>query len=195
MGLENGVIHSVESTMDYDGTTYPIDTWNKDLGLKDAFQASCIWYFRKVIDQVGQDEVQKEIDELQYGNCDINEWEGSTINPLPDLNGFWLESSLKITPKEQVETLANIFNGETKYSEQNIEILKEIMLVDKIGSVSIYGKTGSGKSNNAWFVGMIEKDTQRYYLAIHLNDENSKEVSGPKAKEIALNIINEYYIN
>ena len=36
---------------------------------------------------------------LNYGNKDISEWDGSDINPLPQLNGFWLESSLKISPK------------------------------------------------------------------------------------------------
>jgi bla regulator protein BlaR1 len=28
------------------------------------------------------------------------EWRGGNINSLPELNGFWLESSLKISPKE-----------------------------------------------------------------------------------------------
>ena len=70
--------------MEYNGTQYPIDEWNSDLRLQEAFQTSCIWYFRKVIDKVGKDEVQKELDTLVYGNCDISEWEGSNCNPLAD---------------------------------------------------------------------------------------------------------------
>jgi beta-lactamase class D len=30
---------------------------------------------------------------------------------------LWLESSLKISPKEQVEVLSNIFNGKTHFSK------------------------------------------------------------------------------
>lgn len=199
MGLESGAIDSADSTMDYDGTVYPNDSWNKNLGLKDAFRESCIWYFRKVIDQVGPEKVQEYLDNLEYGNCDISEWNGSGINPLPDLNGFWLESSLKISPKEQVEVLARIFDGDTEFSEKNITILKELMLVQQDGNVFVYGKTGTGKnaatgnSDNAWFVGMFENHRERNYFAVRLTDENRKDVNGPKAKEIALNIINRYF--
>ncbi len=88
MALENGEVNSVDTKMGYDETVYPIDTWNKDLTLKDAFKESCVWYFRKVIDQLGQNEVQRYLDHLQFGNTDISEWEGSGINPSTELNGF-----------------------------------------------------------------------------------------------------------
>ena len=42
----------------------------------------------------------------QYG---VTEWNGSNANPLAELNGFWLESSLRISPFEQVQILAKIF--------------------------------------------------------------------------------------
>lgn len=199
MGLDKGVIDSAESTMGYDETVYSMDTWNEDLCLKDAFKESCVWYFRKVIDQIGQSEVQKYLDQLGYGNCDISEWDGSGINSSPELNGFWLESSLEISPKEQVNVLADIFNGKTNFSKQNIEILKEVMLIQKNGNVTVYGKTGTGQNantenrDNGWFVGMFENSDERYYFAVHLSDE-SKEVTGQIAKEIALNIINRYYV-
>lgn len=192
IGLENGIIDSVNSKMSYDDSTYPIDTWNKDMGLKEAFQTSCVWYFRKVIDQVGKDDIQETLNQLEYGNCNISEWDGSGINSLPDLNGFWLESSLKISPKEQVEVLAKIFNGKTDFKEQSIEILKEVMLISQNESVSIYGKTGTGYNDNAWFVGMVDNKMDTYYFAIHLNDMNNG-ISGVTAKEIALGIIEQYY--
>ncbi len=198
MGLDNGVIASVDTTMGYNGTIYSMDQWNKDLSLKDAFKESCVWYFRKVIDKVGQSNVQSYLDQLKYGNCDLSEWDGSGINSLPELNGFWLESSLEISPKEQVDILANLFSGKTDFSKQNINILKEVMLTQRIGSVSVYGKTGTGQNDktkhrdNGWFVGMFENSDESYYFAVHLNDDN-KEVSGPMAKEIVLDIINWYY--
>jgi bla regulator protein BlaR1 len=200
IGLENGVIDSVDSTMGYDGTIYSNDKWNKDLSLKEAFQESCVWYFRKVIDRVGQSQVKEWIDKLEYGNCDISEWAGNGINSLPELNGFWLDSSLQISPKEQVDIIAKIFEGKTDFSEKNVHILKEVMLTQKDGDVSVYGKTGTGMNantrnmNNGWFVGLFENHDERYYFAVHLADEKSKDVWGPKAKEIALNIINKYYV-
>jgi len=200
MGLESGVINSIDSKMGYNGTIYPIDTWNNDLSLKDAFKESCVWYFRKVIDQTGQKYVQKWLDQLKYGNCDITDWDGSGMNSLPELSGFWLGSSLEISPIEQVDVLSKIFEGETDFSLKNIGILKEIMQVQKNENVSVYGKTGTGKdkdtghSDNGWFVGMIEKGDNKYYFAVRLTDEKSSNVNGPKAKEIALNIINHAYV-
>jgi bla regulator protein BlaR1 len=198
MALENGVVTSVDSKMGYDETVYLMDTWNKDLCLKEAFKESRVWYFRKVIDQLGQREVQKYLNQLGYGNCDISEWDGSGINSAPELNGFWLESSLEISPKEQVNILANIFNDKSDFSKKNINILKDVMFTQKMGDISVYGKTGTGQifktknRDNGWFVGMFENTKERYYFAVHLNDEN-KEVSGPMAKEITLDIINQYY--
>lgn len=193
MGLETGVLNSINTTMGYDGTKYSNEKWNRDLNLKDAFKESCVWYYRKVIDRVGQSEVQNWLDQLDYGNCDISEWEGSGANSMPALNGFWLESSLKISPKEQVDIMAMIFEGKSNFSERNINILKEVMLIQKDERLSIYGKTGSGKNGKGWFVGMFDENGERYFFAVHLTEENRKDSWGPKAKEIALNIIDKYY--
>lgn len=200
IGLENGVMDSADSTMGYGGTIYSNNKWNKDLSLKDAFKESCVWYYRKVIDQIGQSQVQKWLDKLEYGNCDISEWDGNGMNLLPELNGFWLDSSLEISPKEQVDVIADIYEGKTDFSVKNIKILKDVMLTQKNEMVSVYGKTGTGINSNGnmgngWFVGMFENNDGRYYFAVHLTDEESKEAWGPKAKEIALNIIDKYYVN
>ncbi len=189
LGLQNGVIVDEASTMGYDGTNYGNLDWNGDLTLEEAFQKSCIWYFRKVIDSIGKDKIQEELNGLQYGNCDISEWNGSNINPMEMLNGFWLDSSLKISPLEQVEVLQRIFEGKSDYESDNIEILKRIMLVDQSDTQKIYGKTGSG-NGKAWFVGFSESNEERKYFAIYLNDSEQREqVSGNKAKEIALEIL------
>lgn len=189
LGLENKIINSNESKMGYNGTKYPIEEWNSDLSLKEAFKFSCVWYYKKVIDAVGEQKTKETLDKLCYGNCDISQWNGSNLNPSSDINGFWLESSLKISPKEQVEVLAKIFDGNTTFKTNNIEITKQIMFIDKISNYSVFGKTGTG-TNNAWFTGIIENGTTKHYFAVHLEDNN---VSGKQAKEIALNIINKYY--
>ena len=189
-GLQNGVIADEHSTMGYDGTDYGNPEWNGDLTLEQAFQKSCVWYFRKVIDAVGKDEIQEELDELQYGNCDVSEWNGSGINPLPVLNGFWLDSSLKISPLGQVKVLEKIFEGQSGYERANIELLKKIMLTDESGTQKIYGKTGSSGRGEAWFIGFSEAEGVRKYFAIYLNDRSQQtQISGDQAKEIALEII------
>ncbi|MEA4987534.1 MAG: penicillin-binding transpeptidase domain-containing protein [Anaerovorax sp.] len=186
MGLNNQIITSEESTMDYNGANYPITEWNRDLNLKDAFQTSCVWYFHQIVNKVGKDEVKIELEKLGYGNCDISEWDGSNINPSEDLNGFWLESSLKISPLQQTNILINIFENKTDYSRENIDILKKIMRIDES---NIYGKTGTGVDGHAWFAGFAENEEQRNYFAVYLSDDTVGGLSGYKAKEIAIRII------
>lgn len=184
--------------MGYDGTEYPNKNWNKNLSLEEAFKESCVWYYKKLIDKVDAKSVQNILDDLKYGNCDISEWEGDLKNGKGHLNGFWLESSLQISPKEQVQTMAKIFEGDTNFKKEHINILRDIMKIDiNDKNINVYGKTGTGfdeknKRVDAWFVGMLEREGDTYYFAIKSDDSN-KEITGPKVKEIAINIIKKYY--
>lgn len=189
IGIHNHVVTSEDSKMGYSGIQYPVDTWNEDLSLKEAFQSSCIWYFRKIIDQVGKDNIQNELNRLKYGNCDISQWNGSGVNSFLELNGFWLESSLLISPLEQVEVLQRIIEGQSIYTESEIKILKDIMLLETNGSEKIYGKTGTGTKGTAWFVGFVEKKNANIYFAIYLNDDSADQISGDKAQKIAFDIL------
>ena len=129
MGLHNGVLESEDSRMHYSGAQYPVPAWNADLSLKEAFQSSCVWYFRQVIDALGEERVAQELKALSYGNCDISQWEGSGINPLPDMNGFWLGASLKVSPIEQVQALAQIFSGAGIYTAQELSLIHIYIIV------------------------------------------------------------------
>lgn len=126
IGMHNNIIKDENSTMNYNGTQYQNSEWNENLTLQKAFQTSCIWYFHQIINSVGEEKVKKELSELKYGNCDVSEWEGSMINPYEELNGFWLGSSLKISPYEQVEVLSKIFEGKSFYDNENVEKLKKL---------------------------------------------------------------------
>ena len=199
MGLESGAIDPANSTLEWNGTNFPVDEWNKDIDYQQAFESSCIWYFRRVIDTIGGAYVQDTMNRLNYGNRDITEWQGSLNNLIfPDmkdykeLNGFWQESSLQISPTQQVDVLKRIFEDRGVFSDQSLALIKDVMLVENTeDTLRIYGKTGSGKKDanwsDAWFVGLFEKDGETTYFAVRLNQPDTY---GAKAKEIALDIIN-----
>lgn len=189
MGLKSGVLESKDTLIGYDGTEYATKAWNADLRLEEAFQTSCVWYFRKVIDQIGRKEAERELELLNYGNCDVSEWEGSGVNGMPQLDGFWLESSLQISPEEQVKVLTSIFEGKTEYSEEDVLLLKDIMKTEARDGISVYGKTGTGVNGLAWFVGLMEQNKKTVYFAICLDDPSKKNVTGADAKEIILKLV------
>lgn len=189
-GLKYGVVTSENSKMHYNGQIYPFESWNSDLNLKQAFQNSCVWYYRQLIDGVGQQNIAEDLRKIGYGNCDVSEWNGTGEAPTEDTNGFWLGSSLEISPVETVNVLADVFEGKTDYNEEHIIILKDIMKSDV---PNVYGKTGTGRDNSAWYAGFIEKDSGNIYFAVHLQNDDGKAVAGADAKKILLNIVDRYY--
>lgn len=200
IALENGIIEPENSTRTWSGEIFWNEDWNKDIDFPEAFRTSCVWYYRQVIDDIGQDLMQRELDKLQYGNCDISDWEGrlNTNNSNRALTGFWIESSLLISPKEQVEVMERIFGDNSVYSEETQSELKQVMLVPEVSSanISIYGKTGMGKASgivvDAWFTGFAESTTGKIYFCVRLGRSDGMNVSSSLAKEIAIKIVSDY---
>ncbi len=60
--LEKGIIESENSTHGWSGEVFWNEDWNHDIDFEDAFRASCVWYFREVIDEIGQERMQEELD-------------------------------------------------------------------------------------------------------------------------------------
>ena len=164
IALENGIIRPEQSTRTWSGEIFWNEKWNNDIDFQEAFITSCVWYFREIIDETGQEIIQEELNRLSYGNCDISDWEGrdNANNNNRALTGFWLESSLAISPKEQTEVMERIFGEHSVYKEETLSWLKQVMLVQEQNEnpLSIYGKTGMGKTDgitaDAWFTGFVD---------------------------------------
>lgn len=199
IALENGIIKVDDSTREWSGEIFGFEEWNRDIDFSDAFHSSCVWYFRQVIDEIGQQAMQEELNRLPYGNADISDWDGlNTGNTNPALTGFWLESSLLISPKEQAEVMEKIFGGKLDYSQQTIDQLEQVMLLPEQNGtdISIYGKTGMGKVQgivvDSWFTGFADSADKRISFCVYLGETDGKGVSSAKAREIAIEIVSDY---
>lgn len=200
IALENGIIDPGGSTRPWSGQVFWNGDWNRSIDFSDAFRTSCVWYFRQVIDEIGPELMQEMLDTLQYGNCDISDWQGhlNTNNNDPALTGFWIESSLLISPKEQVEVLERIFGDASHYSKETQEQLKQVMLLEQTDSdIAIYGKTGMGKAHgivvDAWYTGFADASGKRIYFCVYLGETVNQNVSSTKAREIAAEIVSAYF--
>ncbi len=199
IALENGIVNPNESVRTWSGEVFWNEEWNRDIDFPDAFRSSCVWYFREVIDEIGKDMMQESLNELGYGNCDISDWEGrlNTNNNNPVLTGFWIESSLLISPREQAEVMERIFGDSTVYSEETQNQLKQVMLVQEQQNpdIFIYGKTGMGKAYgiviDSWYTGFADVRDKRIYFCVYLGETDRKNVSSAKAKEIAIKIVSD----
>lgn len=195
VGLSSHKLDPNNSTRKWNGTIYWNSDWHRDIDLTTAFKTSCVWYYRQLTNDIGPDIMQEYIDKFDYGNKDISDWYGETDpddDPM-DLKGFWIETSLKVSPKEQVQILNKIFT--TTNDEYILTTLKDLMLTytDDTNNLKIYGKTGYGVVNDenadAWFVGMYEYNSKVTYFAVRLDDPKNPQALSSTAKEIAINII------
>lgn len=199
MGLEAGVIPDGDSVRPWSGEQFWNEEWNRDIGFEEAFCTSCIWYFRDVIDDLGPETVQKELDRLGYGNCDISDWEGlsNTNNGKMALRGFWVESSLKISPMEQVNVMERIFGENSQYRALTLEQLKAVMKLNgrEEEKFPVYGKTGTGKVDavtvDSWYTGFAGASDRIIYFCVYLGRTDGMEVSSARAREIAVRLLSD----
>lgn len=195
IALSENIISKKNSNIKWNGKNYENLDWNKNMNINEAFRTSCVWYFRKLIDKISPQKVKSYLQKNHYGNQDISDWQGLQNNNtnISELKGFWIESSLQISPIEQVRFLAQLFSKEN----QTTQTLKDIMLItDK--PFKIYGKTGLGIKNDkvdtAWFVGFYEQNNHKIFFAIRLHDKENdikdyRHLASFYAKQIALDII------
>ncbi|EKQ57702.1 MULTISPECIES: class D beta-lactamase [unclassified Clostridium] len=181
IGLETNVLQDENTTFKWDGTKYPIDTWNKDQTLQSAVSNSVVWYFQEVASKVGEEKMKSYLDKLNYGNKDIS----------GGITKFWLQSSLKISPKEQVDMLRELYNNKLPFSDKNINVVKKVLILSNQDGVIFSGKTGSGtfdkKGINGWFVGYVERDNNVFFFATNI--EGKDNASGAKAQQITTQIL------
>ncbi len=198
VGLESGAIDPADSTRPWSGQHFWNAEWDRDMDLYSAFRTSCVWYYRQVIDDIGPDAMQEALEELRYGDRDLSDWEGrlNTNNNDPALTGFWIESSLHISPREQTEVLERIFGGSSRYPSDIRAVLEEVMFLPEASqdTCAIYGKTGMGKMNgvvvDAWYTGFADVG-HRIYFCIYIGETAGKNVSSTLAKEIAVALLQE----
>lgn len=98
----------------------------------------------------------------------------------------------------QTEVMKCIFGDHTEYSDEALNQLKQVMLLQEQNEadVSIYGKTGMGKAHgivvDSWFTGFADTDGRRIYFCVYLGETEGADVSSAKAREIAVEIVTDY---
>ena len=181
VGLETEVVTNENAQMEWDGTIYPFEQWNKDQTLTSATINSVSWYFQKVDSLVGKTRIESYLKQMGYGNVHLS---GSIIE-------FWLESSLKISPIEQVKILEKLYTYKLPFSRRNIDIVKKTIKLSDQDKITLYGKTGTGIVNgnqlNGWFVGFVESKGKVFAFATNI--QGKVWTDGATAKTITLSIL------
>jgi bla regulator protein BlaR1 len=180
-GLESGILQIGDTNINWNGINYPYEAWNKNQELHSAIENSVTWYFQEIDKQLGMKNLQTYFKQVNYGNCNFS----------GEISDYWMESTLKISPIEQVQLLKNFYTNKYKFKEENIATIKSTIKIAEKGENILSGKTGTGNVNgkniNGWFIGYIEQNDNLYFFATNI--QNKASATGSTAAKITLSIL------
>ena len=179
IGLETGVIKDADFVIQWNKEKYPPQAnwneepfvhWGKDQTLRSALKYSVVWYYRELALSVGPEQMSKYVRAFNYGNKEVS---GRVDN-------FWLNDVLKISADEQVEFLKAFYSGRLPVSKRSINIVKDILVIEKTPAYTLSGKTGGGPIDEGvyigWFVGYLEAAGNVYFFAINIEGSSFAEI-------------------
>ena len=189
MGYDAGIlIDEVAPTWNFqEGYDDFLASWKQPINPSTWMQYSCVWYSKFLAKQLGIEKMQGYLDGMEYGNKDLS---GASVTDTT-----WINSSIKISPKEQVHFLKQMIEGNLPISPKAIQMTKEILFKEELGlGWKLYGKTGwsgsditrDGKTLQfGWFVGWIENGDRFFPFAYLIrNDKIQLDQRIPRVKEL-----------
>lgn len=180
IGLQVSAVRDEYDVKRWDGVKHEFDTWNRDHTLGSAMRESVIWYYQAMARDIGEQRMNEWLQNISYGNEDIS----------GGIDRFWLSSSLKISPLEQVDFMENLYNEELPFDKPVMKTVKRMMIQEEGDHYTLYGKTGTRLSDFGlgWFVGFIKVDNRSYVFVTNIDG------TGTKAKNITLDIFKKYHL-
>jgi beta-lactamase class D len=158
IALETDVIAGEDAVLPYDSGRRPRepfwpDDWAQDQTLRSAFQRSAAWAFQDLALQIGEQKYAGYLEHFSYGNRQAKG------------DGFWLDRSLQVSPKEQVDFLRRLLSDQLEISPLHIDSLKRAALAKESDGFKLFAKTGAGPVRSGdfdgefegWLVGWLER--------------------------------------
>jgi len=182
IALELGILEADNTVREWDGVLQPFESWNQDHNLTSAMQNSVNWYFQDFDRQAGIEQLYSFLSRLSYGNRNLS---GGILD-------FWAESSLRISPVEQVGLLRALHQNNTIFETRHVYTLRDALQLSERNGAVLSGKTGTGLVNgawgmNGWFVGYVETGDNTFFFATYIQGETN--AGGSVAAQITLAIL------
>jgi len=172
IGLPTGVISSDSMVIPWDGVKRPVDAWNHDLNMVQAFKASAVPYFQEVARRIGKDTMQFWIDTLHYGAGKKD----TAFRITTAVDTFWLDNTLKITPDENLGLVKKLYFNELPFFKLYQEKVRQAMLMENNANYRLAYKTGIGLTPEnhqlGWIVGWIEENNHPYFFVLNMESKD-----------------------
>ena len=184
IALECGIIKDENEVIPWDSIKRFVPAWNLDQNMNSAFRFSVVWFYQELARRIGEVRMEKYVKEFSYGNMKVG----------PEIDRFWLDGDLRITPMGQVEFLKKFITEKLPVKKDFIRKVKDIMIVDRSDHYILRAKTGWAIKGQAvgWYVGYLEIDGRTFIFVnnIDINFEEDVKQRAAIVKEILDRIFN-----
>ncbi len=193
MGYDAGILIDEKTpTWDFqDGYDDWLAAWRVPVFPKSWMQSSCVWYSKVLSLQLGLENIQSYLTSMEYGNKDMS---GGLAEPGP-ADPPWINSSLRISPREQVDFIQKMILGKFPISQHAVQMTKALLFKEELPEGwKLFGKTGwsgsyigkDGKPlEHGWFVGWLEKDHKVFPFAYLIRERKiNLDQRVPRVKQL-----------
>ncbi|MFG1317363.1 penicillin-binding transpeptidase domain-containing protein [Xanthobacter autotrophicus] len=159
---------------------------------------SVVWYSQILARELGAERIAGYLKAFAYGNENMGGLKGED-EPLAR---FWLSSSLRISPREQIDFLRRMLKGALPVSAEAVSATEQLLLIDEQpAGWLVFGKTGTGNGRHAdgsldharpfgWFVGFARKAAHTVvFVRFTTLDMAAPEPLGPLARRQAIAVL------
>nr|WP_231869607.1 OXA-294 family class D beta-lactamase OXA-982 [Acinetobacter vivianii]QWA20181.1 OXA-294 family class D beta-lactamase OXA-982 [Acinetobacter vivianii] len=160
----------------WDGQKRAFRSWEKDLTLAEAMQASAVPVYQELARRIGLELMASEVKRVGYGNQNIG----------TQVDNFWLVGPLEITPVEEVKFAYALAKQQLPFDPSTQQQVRDMLLIENVQGTRIYAKSGWGMDVNpqvGWWTGWIEQPNGQV-TAFSLNMEMKKAEHADARKAI-----------
>ena len=162
IGLEEGAVKDENEIIKWDGIKRDREELNKDSDMRTAYKVSNVPFYQEIARRVGRDRYNYYLKACKYGNKKIGK----------NVDYFWLDGSLTISPVEQIKFLKALYEEKLPFSKRTYDIVKSIMINEQNDQYTLYAKTGTtdlGGTDLAWWTGFFKTKDNVYFFATRIS--------------------------
>jgi beta-lactamase class D len=135
-----------------------------------------IAYYQALMAKIGRADLLKSMDSIHYGKGIVG----------TDLNNFWKDGSLRITPDEQLGFIKKLYFNQLPFQKRSQDLYKKMILKEDNASYRLSYIQGADSNviPTEWLVGFIEENKHPYFFVMQVSAH--KNASWNKASGILL---------
>jgi beta-lactamase class D len=197
IALQTGVV--AESTvMKWDGAKKDFPAWERDHTLDSAIKWSVLWFFQRAAATIGRERELQQLTAFDYGSKRFSR----------DVDRFWLNGDLTISPREQVAFLQKMYTYRLPVERRHIDTVKAAMTMPAGTLSNASGvhpfplrwprgtiarlKTGNGTVDGervSWLVGVVESGGREYAFASRVRS-SARSLATTAGADLAVRVLN-----